>query len=139
MLVRGGETRPFPNTGKGKNMVKLFTVNGKSYRAKEFDFNLLCDLEEQGLSLEDIDKKPMSLIRTYLAFCGNITKEEAGKEIENHLINGGAFDDVVEAMSKEMQDSGFFRSMGAKTETEDEETSTENRKRTRKASATTEA
>ena len=45
--------------GKGANMTKLFTVNGKSYRAKEFDFNFLCDLEDQNLSLEDIDKKPM--------------------------------------------------------------------------------
>ena len=80
----------------------------------------------------------MSLIRTYLAFCGNITKEQAGKEIESHLINGGEFNDVVEAMSEEMQNSGFFRSMGKKTEAEDAETSTQNHKRGRKASAITE-
>ena len=121
-------------------MVKLFTVNGKSYRAKEFDFNLLCDLEEQGLRLEDIDKKPMSLIRTYLAFCANITKEQAGKEIENHLINGGEFNDVIETMSEAMNESGFFRSMRKTDETEeDAETSTQSHKRGRKASATTEA
>ena len=106
-------------------MVKLFTVNEKSYKAKEFDFNLLCDLEEQGLSLEDIDKKPMSLIRTYLAFCGNITKEQAGTEIEKHLENGGKFDDVVKAMSDQMQDSGFFRALSNR-ETEEDETTTKN-------------
>ena len=113
-------------------MIKMFTVNNKSYKAKEFDFNLLCDLEEQGLSLEDIDKKPMSLIRTYLAFCGNITKEQAGKEIEWHLENGGKFNDVVEAMSEQMQESGFFRSLANKSE-ETEETSTPSPKRSRKA------
>ena len=110
-------------------MVKVFNVNGRSYRAKEFDFNLLCDLEEQGLSLEDIDKKPMSLIRTYLSFCGNITKEQAGIEIEAHLTNGGKFEDVVQAMSDQMNNSGFFRSLSQeREETEDEETSTTTRK-----------
>lgn len=113
-------------------MTKVFNVNGKTYKAKEFDFNLLCDLEEQGLSLEDIDKKPMSLIRTYLAFCGNLTKEQAGKEIEQHIENGGKFNDVVETMSKQMQDSGFFRSLSQTGETEEtEETSTESQKKSK--------
>lgn len=115
-------------------MVKLFNVNGKSYKAREFDFNLLCDLEEQGLSLEDIDKKPMSLIRTYLAFCADITKEQAGREIEAHLENGGKFNDVVEAMSAQMSNSGFFRSLQQKDEsTENTETSAESPKKGRKA------
>jgi len=115
-------------------MTKIFNVNGKSYKAKEFDFNLLCDLEEQGLSLEDIDKKPMSLIRTYLAFCGNLTKEQAGKEIEAHLASGGKFNDVVEAMSDQMNNSGFFRSIQQANESqEDAETSTPSQKRSPKA------
>lgn len=113
-------------------MTKVFNVNGKTYKAKEFDFNLLCDLEEQGLSLEDIDKKPMSLIRTYLAFCGNIPKEEAGKEIEAHITSGGKFNDVVEIMSQQMQDSGFFRSLSQTGEAEENsETSTENQKKSK--------
>ena len=119
--------------GKEKIMTKLFNLNGKSYKAKEFDFNLLCDLEEQGLSLEDIDKKPMSLIRTYLSFCGGISKEQAGKEIESHLENGGKFDDVVEVMSEQMNNSGFFRSLQQTGETEDAETSTPSPKKGRKA------
>ena len=112
-------------------MTKIFNVNGKSYKAKEFNFNLLCDLEEQGLSLEDIDRKPMSLIRTYLAFCGNLTKEQAGKEIEYHLENGGRFDDVVNVMSQQMQDSGFFRSLNKGATEETGATSTENPKKSK--------
>lgn len=115
-------------------MVKVFNINGKSYRAKEFDFNLLCDLEDQGLSLEDIDKKPMSLIRTYLAFCGNVTKEQAGRELEGHLENGGKFDDVVEVMSEQMSNSGFFRAIQrSNEEAPDSETSTASQKKSRKA------
>jgi len=113
-------------------MTKMFAVNGKSYKAKEFDFNLLCDLEEQGLSLDDIDKKPMSLVRTYLSFCAEITKEMAGKEIEAHLENGGSFNDVVEAMSAMMKESGFFRSISKNKEEDAGETSPKSAK-TKKA------
>ena len=113
-------------------MTKLFTVNGKSYKAKEFDFNFLCDLEDQNLSLEDIDKKPMSLIRSYLAFSANITKEQAGIEIEKHLESGGKFNDIVEIMSQQMQDSGFFRSISKDKEEDTGETSTKSAK-TKKA------
>lgn len=108
--------------------MKTFQVNKRLYHAKEFDFNLLCDLEEQGLSLDDIDKKPMSLIRVYLAFCGDLTKEQAGMEIEAHVENGGKFNDVVEAMSEQMQNSGFFRSLNKETAPETKETSSESPK-----------
>ena len=114
-------------------MTKLFTVNGKSYKAREFDFNFLCDLEDQHLSLEDIDKKPMSLIRAYIAFSANISKEEAGKEIEGHLANGGDFKDMYEVMSEMMQDSGFFRSINKGTTQEKDATSTKSQKNRQKA------
>ena len=114
-------------------MNKLFVVNGKSYRAKEFDFNFLCELEGKHLSLDEIDKKPMSLVRAYLAFSANITDEQAGVEIEKHLENGGKFNDVVEIMSQQMQDSGFFRSISKDTAEEEAETSTESPKSRKKA------
>lgn len=113
-------------------MTKVFVVNGKTYKAREFDFNFLCDLEDQNLSLEDIDKKPMNLIRAYLAFSAGITKEEAGKEIEAHLESGGKFNDVVDVMSHQMQDSGFFRSISKDKEEEASTTSTKSAK-TKKA------
>ena len=114
-------------------MTKVFVVNGKTIKAREFDFNFLCDLEDQNLSLEDIDRKPMNLIRAYLAFSAGITKEEAGKEIEAHIESGGKFNDVVDVMSHQMQDSGFFRSLNKRAETEEDETSKPSPKRTRKA------
>ena len=113
-------------------MTKVFVVNGKTYKAREFDFNFLCDLEDQNLSLEDIDRKPMNLIRAYLAFSAGITKEEAGKEIEAHLESGGKFNDVVDVMSHQMQDSGFFRSIREGKEENANETSTKSAK-TKKA------
>ena len=114
-------------------MTKLFKVNGKSYKAKEFDFNFLCDLESKNLSLEDIDRKPLSLIRAYLAFSANMTEEDAGHEVEAHLENGGEFKDIVDAMGEQMKDSGFFRSINKGTAEEEDETSEASPKSRRKA------
>lgn len=95
--------------------MKTFTVNGKEYKAKAFDFNLMCDLEDMGVSIADMPNKPMTVVRAYFALCTGKGKEFAGKEMEQHLINGGTFDDVVNAMSEEMEKSDFFRSLN-KTE-----------------------
>ena len=112
--------------------MRTFQINNKLYKAKEFDFNFLCELEEQGLSLEEIEKKPFSLIRTYLAFCGNLNKELAGKEIEKHVENGGKLNDVTDVLSAMMEDSGFFRSLNSQTEESEEETSAESQPTSRR-------
>ena len=31
--------------------MKRFKINGKEYVAKSFDFNLICDLEDMGVSI----------------------------------------------------------------------------------------
>lgn len=98
--------------------MKTFTVNGKEYKAKAFDFNLVCDLEDMGISIEDMGKKPMAVVRAYFALCAGKGKEFAGKEMEAHIINGGSFDDVVSAMSEEMEKSDFFRTLQQTSETE---------------------
>lgn len=107
--------------------MKTFRLDGKVYEAKEIDFNMICDLEEQGISLEEIEKKPMSMMRTYIGFCINGTKEMAGKLIENHLVNGGSMSDIAEVMGEAMTESGFFQALN-KTE----ETKTTTRKKTSK-------
>lgn len=90
-------------------MAKTFKVNGKEYVAKEFSFNLVCDLEDMGISMADIAEKPMSTVRAYFALCTGKGKDYAGKEMEQHLISGGNFEEVVEAMNAEMEKSDFFR------------------------------
>lgn len=86
-----------------------FTINGVTYIAHPFGFNTICELEEMGVSIETANDKPMSMIRAYFGICSGLDKENAGKQMELHLINGGNFDDITEAMSKEMEVSDFFR------------------------------
>lgn len=101
--------------------MNTFTVNGKEYKAKAFDFNLICDLEDMGISLEQAGNKPMSMVRAYFGLCAEKGIKFAGKEMEAHIIGGGTFDDIMAAMSDEMEKSDFFHNLNKTTETEDAE------------------
>lgn len=92
-------------------MNKTFTINGKEYKAKAFDFNLICDFEDMGISLADIGNKPMSVIRAYFGLCTGKGRDYAGKEMEGHIIAGGSFDELMQAMSDAMEESDFFRNL----------------------------
>lgn len=102
-------------------MERLITVNGKTFKAAEFTFNTICQLESMGLSLDNISSMPMSMIRGYIAISAKITAEQAGQEMEQHIINGGNFEDVGAVMSAQIEDSGFFQTLSQKTETVDEQ------------------
>ena len=88
--------------------MRKFTVNEKEYVAKPFDFNMICDFEDMGVAL-----KPggTATIRGYLALCGNMSLEEAGKEISEHFIKFENLDSINEAMGAEMGESDFFQKL----------------------------
>lgn len=87
------------------------TVNGKNYPAKEIDFNLICDMEEMGVKISDAKKVPTAFVRTYIAICMDADKEDAGKEIQEHMMNGGTLDTVTEVLLSKFESSDFFRNL----------------------------
>lgn len=95
-----------------------FTINNRRYNAKPVDFNMVCDFEDMGLAFTDIEKKTTSFIRTYLAICGHMSVEQAGKEIEQHIMNGGTLEDIAVALMNEVQNSDFFQALNKKQEQE---------------------
>ena len=99
-------------------MSRFFTINEKRYQAKPFDFNTVCDLEDNGVSLAEMTKKPMSMARAYFALCLNGDKEKAGNEIQEHVKHGGNFNELYTVMGEEMNDSDFFRALNQKEEEE---------------------
>ena len=103
---------------KGNTMKKTFTINGKKYTPKVFDFNLLCDMEDAGVTLESMTKKPMSAVRAYFTACYGGDAEGAGREIEQHIINGGEMTELMNAMSDAMSESDFFRSLAQNNQEE---------------------
>ena len=106
----------------------VFTINGKNYSAKPFTVGVVCDLEDMGISLEESSAKPFNLLRGYFMICSGLDKEQATKEIDKHSANGGSLDGLMSAMSKEMNESDFFRSLN-QTEEEEETTTPTTRKK----------
>lgn len=92
-------------------------INKKSYKSAPMNFNTVCQLEEMGISLTELDKKVMSALRAYLAICMGTDIETAGNELEKHLINGGSMDELTETLNKAVEDSGFFQALSKPTET----------------------
>lgn len=111
--------------------MKMFKINKEEYKSKPMDFNFMCDLEDMGVSVVDMDGKNMSLIRGYFALCAGITKEQAGKEIQAHLAGGGKFDEIMEVIRYEMENSDFFRNAKKTEETETTENQTEEKGETK--------
>lgn len=96
--------------------MRTFLINNKRYVAKEFTFGAVRQLEGYGLSLTDVQNKPMTLAAAYLAFCANINMDAADNEIQEHVINGGNLDGIFEAVTEAMNDSRFFQALNKKTE-----------------------
>lgn len=96
--------------------MNTFTINGITYEAKSFSFNMVCDLEDRGISMDQIKEKPTTTARTYFAICAGLDDISAGDELEHHLISGGNFNELMTAMSKAMEESDFFRALKANAE-----------------------
>lgn len=90
-------------------MDRLLTINGKTYKAAEFDLNLICDFEDSGISLDDFENKMFSVVRQYLATSMGVEPKVAGAELSAHIANGGTVDEISDVMKAQMESSGFFR------------------------------
>ena len=86
-------------------------LNGKEYKIPELDFNAMCRLEEMGVNLMQMDNKMFMLVRGLIALSMNSDLEKAGQELEAHVIGGGRLEDVMEEISKAVNESGFFRAL----------------------------
>lgn len=99
--------------------MKKFTVNGKEYSAKAFDFNTVCDMEDMGVQVSEMSKKPMASVRAYFALCSGSGVVFAGKEMEQHVAKGGVFEEIIAIMDEEIGKSDFFRALRERAEKED--------------------
>ena len=114
------------------------TINGKTYKPVDLDFNAICDLEDLGISLQDIQNKNLSLIRAFLMMSGNMTKEEAGAEIQAHLASGGNFESLAEPLGKAFEESGFFQALKASEDAKTQPVTKTSRKTTSEAQVSSE-
>ena len=92
-------------------MNRLFKLNGKEYVLPELDFNTVCDLEERGFSLSDLNSKPMVMLRAFVSVALKDEPLDAGTEIQAHLISGESLTSLIEAIRKSVEESDFFQQM----------------------------
>jgi len=90
-----------------------YKVNGKTYTAPDvIDFGEIVKLEKCGLSLEtmgDLNEHALQGIEACVRYLGNYTKEEANKEIMEHLAKY-PLQDLVKVLEI-VTTSDFFKTM----------------------------
>lgn len=96
--------------------MKSFKINNRTYIAKPFDFNLVCDLEDVGIDVMQGKFSNTSLLRAYFAICSGFDKETAGAEIQAHVMNGGTLTELNEVIGHEIENSDFFRKLNETAE-----------------------
>lgn len=92
-------------------------INGKEMTAKPIDFNATIELNDLGGDIYSFGTKPLAALRAYLAYCEGVSAEEAGQEIEAHIVGGGDLSDLSTAFMKACDDSAFFKAMITKAKT----------------------
>lgn len=102
-------------------MVKEIVVNGKVYATKPVTFNTICQFEDMGIPMSEIEHKSVMLLRAYAAICMEKKAEQAGVEIEQHVLNGGTFDEIANALNQAIEESGFFQALSKGAEAADNE------------------
>lgn len=85
-----------------------FTINNVTYAVHDFDFNTIAELEEVGISAGRLVSPTPNVLRGLLAVNGHMTMEQAGEELTEHIVAGGDFEEMIEALAKSLENSDFF-------------------------------
>lgn len=103
-------------TEENKMANEMILLNGRSYKAKELDFNFVCELGLNGIDITEVQTKIMGAIRVYIAYCMNTDVYRAGDEINLHIINGGTLEGIVDVFSNKAEESDFFHALNKTSE-----------------------
>ena len=95
---------------------EFITVNGRRFKAKELDFNFLCELGAEGVDITEIGDNILLTVRTYVAYCMGVKPDLAGAEINNHVVNGGGMKELIDVFTEKANESDFFQALTGETE-----------------------
>lgn len=94
--------------------MKNVTINGREYDVPELDNNAIIELADNGLDIfsKSFKKKStLSAARAIIAWIEGIDVEDAGEEMQNHIVNGGDLQDLLEAFNTAIGESGFIKAL----------------------------
>ena len=95
-------------------MANKVTINDVVYEVPELDFNAVCELQELGVNIMNpkaMRRNAVNAARAIVAWIMNTEVEDAGVEIQEHIIGGGSLEVIFEAFSTAVSNSGFFSAM----------------------------
>lgn len=91
-------------------------LNAKTYEIEGFTFGTLCALEARKIGISDLTNKPMSFLRDFIAIQTGMKTAEAEKEINDHIVNGGSIEGLMNTITECLEESGFFQKLVGKPE-----------------------
>lgn len=94
-------------------MEKSITINSKEYKVPTINFGTICELEDLGIDFNAMDSKSFNFIRGLVALTIGCNLKKAGEEIDEHISNGGSFDDFVPLIMA-VTESDFFQKLAKK-------------------------
>ena len=105
--------------------METFKLNGRTYKARDIDFNFVCILGENDIDINEIGKKVLPSLRVYVAYCmGGTDTNLAGNEINLHILNGGTLEDITSVFVEKVNESAFFQALSKQSGTETTATTT---------------
>lgn len=91
-------------------------INNIEYTTPALTFANLCKLEDWGLTVNDMAKRPLGFLAAFTALAIGSNLEDGKAAIEAHIQSGGTVDEISDELSKAVDESGFFK--GANQEEE---------------------
>lgn len=94
--------------------VNTVVINNKTYKVPEFTFGVIRRLEENGFPVFDMrnmQKEPFTTIHAFAVVVCDVDSDEADRLIQQHILGGNNFDDIMKAISSAIESSDFFTQM----------------------------
>lgn len=88
------------------------TINNRKYDVPKLDFDTVCQLEENGISLlamNERNPKIATMLRAFTAWIIGCSPQQASAEIQAHLEGGGNITDLLSTITDALNDSGFSK------------------------------
>lgn len=95
------------------------TINGKVYNASDIGYWEAVQFAQFGTPLEKAEESSsFAILGAYAAICMGTNLKTACQQLGEHVTNGGSLDEITEALGEKLSESGFFRALSEKAETD---------------------
>ncbi len=100
-------------------MANTVQINGNTFTVPEMDFNGICELAELGIDIMNITslrKNTIVATRSIVAWIAQVDIETAGDMIQQHIINGGSLEEIINVFAQALETSNFLNALKGRAE-----------------------